>query len=313
MGARRSWIALAVGLVGAAIPASPAAAAVTIGQLAPGSPPAANCNASPFDSVQPSVTGGNTYVVPATGTVTSWSTNAAAGAGQMLTMKIFRKVGEPATYMVVGHDGPRPLAPSSVNTFPASIPVEAGDVLGLNDVNASFATPNACLFDAPGDRVEEREGDLPDGASGDFDIVESDFRLNVTAEIEPDCDSDGLGDETQDPNPFGGNCAPRGRTLTLDANKNKVKKGKKVTLSGQVNEIVRQGPCESGQTVQLQRKRPKATTFTTVQELQTDAGGSFSRKRKVKKTFEYRAQLPETATCAGQTSNTEKVKVKKKK
>jgi hypothetical protein len=33
----------------------------------------------------------------------------------------------------------------------------------------------------------------------------------------------------------------------------------------------------------------------------------------VKKTFEYRAQVPETATCAGQTSNTEKVKVKKQK
>jgi hypothetical protein len=103
------------------------------------------------------------------------------------------------------------------------------------------------------------------------------------------------------------------RTLTLDANKNKVKKGKKVTLSSQVNEIVRQGPCESGQTVQLQRKKPSQASFTTVEQLQTNAAGNFTTKEKVKKTFQYRAQVGETATCAGQTSNTEKVKVKKKK
>jgi hypothetical protein len=85
-----------------------------------------------------------------------------------------------------------------------------------------------------------------------------------------------------------------------------------VTLSGQLNQIVRQGPCESGQTVELQRKGPSQTTFKTVEQLQSDAAGNFSTRKKVKKTFEYRAQVPETSTCAGQTSNTEKVKVNKK-
>jgi hypothetical protein len=103
------------------------------------------------------------------------------------------------------------------------------------------------------------------------------------------------------------------RTLTLDANKNKVKRGKKVRLSGQVNAAVRQGPCESGQTVELQRKRPKQTTFTTFAQLQTDAQGTFSLKKKLRKTFEFRAQVAETDACLGQISNTEKVKVKKKK
>ena len=46
--------------------------------------------------MQPTVTSGNTYVVPAGGVaITSWSTNAAAGAGQQLKMKVFRKIGEP--------------------------------------------------------------------------------------------------------------------------------------------------------------------------------------------------------------------------
>jgi hypothetical protein len=64
--------------------------------------------------------------------------------------------------------------------------------------------------------------------------------------------------------------------------------------------------------VQLQRKRPSKTTFTTVEQLQTDAGGNFSAKKKVKKTFQYRAQVVETAACAPGLSNTEKVKVNKK-
>jgi hypothetical protein len=103
------------------------------------------------------------------------------------------------------------------------------------------------------------------------------------------------------------------RILTLDASKNKVKKGKRVTLAGQLNQIVRQGACETAQTVALQRKKPSQTAFTTIEQLQTDVAGSFSTRRKVKKTFEYRAQVAETDACEGGLSNTEKVKVKKKK
>ena len=48
-----------------------------------------------------------------------------------------------------------------------------------------------------------------------------------------------------------------------------------------------------------------------VAQLQTDAQGTFSLKTKVKKTFEYRAQVVETGTCTAALSNSEKVKVKK--
>jgi hypothetical protein len=53
--------------------------------------------------------------------------------------------------------------------------------------------------------------------------------------------------------------------------------------------------------------------LSPIEQLQTDAAGNFSAEEKVKKTFQYRAQVPETATCAGQTSNIEKVKVKRKR
>jgi hypothetical protein len=130
--------------------------------------------------------------------------------------------------------------------------------------------------------------------------------------LDADCDTDGLGDSTPDPNLFGGNCPARGRTATLDASKNKVKKGKKVRLSGRVSETARQGECQSAQTVELQRKRPKQTSFTTFAQVQTDAQGSFLLKKKVKKTVEFRAQVVETAACAAALSNSEKVKVKNK-
>lgn len=74
-----------------------AGAATTIGQLAPPNPPAF-CTLGPFDVVQPTVISGNSYVVPSDGVLTSWSHNAAAGAGQTLTMKVFRKVADPNTY-----------------------------------------------------------------------------------------------------------------------------------------------------------------------------------------------------------------------
>jgi hypothetical protein len=160
------------------------AASTTIGQLAPGTSPPALCVTSNYDLVQPTVTSGSTYVVPAGGVaITSWSTNAAAGNGQTLAMKVFRKVGQPLTYKAVGHDGPRALAPSKVNTFAVNIPVQPGDVLGVNDENAT-AVNNACFFSAPGDLIPELFGNLADGQSGDFSAAsDTDARTNVTAVV----------------------------------------------------------------------------------------------------------------------------------
>ena len=103
------------------------------------------------------------------------------------------------------------------------------------------------------------------------------------------------------------------RSLTLDASKNKVKRGKPVTLSGRISASGRQGPCEAGQAVELQRKRPKKATFTSFAQVQADAQGAFSLKWRLKRPFEFRAQVAEADACSGAQSNTEKVKVKKKR
>jgi hypothetical protein len=162
------------------------ASAFTIGQLAPDVPPTDSCASGPFDVLQPTVTSGNGYVVPSTGgignwTVTSWSTNNRAAAGDSMGLKMFRKVGDPDVYKVVGHEGPHPLA-SGRNTFSAHVQVQPGDVLGVHSGGGD------CAFDAPGNSILFVPGaDLPDGGAAQFD---SDFPylLNETAEVTPTSD-----------------------------------------------------------------------------------------------------------------------------
>jgi hypothetical protein len=118
---------------------------------------------------------------------------------------------------------------------------------------------------------------------------------------------------------------PTPRAVSFDASKAKggkkagkdpllaVRKGRKARFSGDVSAPQDVAGCESNQTVELQRKKPKQASFTAFDQLQTDAAGNFSTKEKIKKTFEYRAILVETAACDDAASGTEKVKAKKKR
>lgn len=153
--------------------AASASATATIGQLPAANPPPAICSAGSSDAnaeyIEPTVANGPSYVVPAGGVaITSWSTKAAAVAGQIFKLKVFRKVTEPLTYQVVGHDGPRTLTPGALNTFPVNLPVQAGDVIGLF---YGFGPDAACRFASPGNAVLTPAGfgDTGDGQTVSFD------------------------------------------------------------------------------------------------------------------------------------------------
>jgi len=161
--------------------ASSASGSVTIGQLAPGNPPDTNCS-GPRDLVMPTVSSGNSYVVHGNGVITSWSHNAAAPDGQTLGFKVFRHLGG-AEFTAVAHNGPRALAPGTLNTFPVTIPIKSGDIIGLNSGNNASAT-RACEFDGP-DRYFQYFGDLPDGQPAAFDLSSPFYRLNISAVFEP--------------------------------------------------------------------------------------------------------------------------------
>jgi hypothetical protein len=296
---RRRWLTVAA-TIGAIVAPAPADAAIQLGETF--SP--AGCPSGDVTLLQSSSPNGR-YTVPFAGVITAWS-HQADEMPSPLRFKVARPMaGAPDTFTIVGQGELKPPLPNQLNTYTdVQIAVQPGDVIG-----AYYAEPN-CGFINPGYSFHSLAGDQPPGTALTY-VPGSDAKLDIGATLEPDCDSDGLGDETQDPSVLGGDCPLRGRTLTLDASKNKVKKRKKVTLSGRLTEVLRQAECQSAQTVQLQRKRPSKTTFKTIEQLETDAAGRFSARKKVKKTFEYRAQVPETATCAGGTSNTVKVKVKK--
>jgi hypothetical protein len=170
--------------------ASPAGASITIGQPAPGvSPPGyldGECGGPvPGDYLQQTVISGSSYVVPGLGVITSWSHNAGDGSGMTLTFKVFRHFGG-ALFTAIGHSGPFPLLPSTINTFPAHIPVSTGDIIGLR---VPTATPGvACDFDAPGEVGElTTEADLADGQSGTFTPSSplGNYRVNMSAVFEP--------------------------------------------------------------------------------------------------------------------------------
>ena len=182
---RRIGLVSALVGLGLAASVSSATAAETIGQLAPANP-SALCIEGPRDAIQTALAAGTSYTVPTDGTITQWNTSAAAGAGQTLKMKVFRPVSG-TTYTVVAHDGPRPLTPSVINTFTVSIPVKAGDLIGLNDQNAS-TVPNACLFATgqSGDVFSASEiGDAADGSPETLSPITGGFRLNLTAVLVP--------------------------------------------------------------------------------------------------------------------------------
>ncbi len=172
--------------------ATAAQAQVTVGQLAPNGTPVECEEPNAYDEVQTSVASGNSYVVPVSGVLTSWSTNAGLGANQQLGLKVFRRLGDSNLFLVVASDL-RPLASNALNTFPVNIPVRAGDLIGLHTPSEATA-PTACLFETAnaGDRIQYREGDVGVGGTLLADQSIEEVRLNISATVLPPPVASGL-------------------------------------------------------------------------------------------------------------------------
>jgi hypothetical protein len=179
------WQAIVIGLcvTGAMASAAPALGSVSLGQLAPTTSGAGSC--ADADYAQFHVNGGLvSYTALETGTITSWSHNAAPGASQQLSLKVLRSVGDPHLYdyQVVGLDGPRDLTPGETNTFAVQIPVRTLDILDLNAANGT----TACTFsDNPQDTILTNPGYLGLGQIGSFTPTVDGSHLNVSAVLEP--------------------------------------------------------------------------------------------------------------------------------
>jgi hypothetical protein len=305
--ARRTAL-LTIGIAAFATP-GPAGAAVTIGSNLESAPtlPGLFCQNTPCTASHIALPASSTapggLVAPIDGVVVRWRIKV-----ENDVIPVALRITRPGIGAARTGAGTGPSvtpAPGAISTFEIRLPIHEGDALGIDCCQEA----NLDAFgDTAGAHFSVWNPRLEDGAPLRVVSPMLSQELLVNADIEPDCDSDGRGDETQDTNISA--CHPR--TLTLDANDAKVREGQKVLFSGQLVSVRQDAAgCAADQTVELQRKKRKAS-FTTFEQLQTDAAGSFFTKEKVKKTFKYRALVPETATCAGGISDTEKVKVKKR-
>lgn len=196
---RRVALALIAGFVVAAAP-SPAGAAVQIGETFTPDPSLSACAGNTF--LQSGSPGGQ-YAAPFAGVITSWSYQAPASNLPQLKFKVARPAGG-NDFTIVGEEGPHTPTASALNTYPARIAVEAGDVIGLYFVSGSDCARNASssytyhyLFADPAPQT-----------TATFSAF-SGIQFDVSATLERDCDSDGFGDDTQDPDTSSCNPQPQ--------------------------------------------------------------------------------------------------------
>jgi hypothetical protein len=136
---------------------------------------------------------GGSYAAPSAGVITSWSFEAGTvGVSNILKFKVARPVGG-AQFADVGQSSLVNTVPGMLNTFLIRIPVQAGDLIGFYKYSGSAG----CSIPTGGYFISYRMGDSGPTPSA-FTPFAPVTQLDVSATLEPDCDKDGFGDETQE-------------------------------------------------------------------------------------------------------------------
>ena len=193
---RRALPTLLVVLGLMALP-SGARAATQLGQtFTPGS--ANSCNGLPdWEVVQTGRADGVSYAAPSAGVLTSWSFQSASVQTE-LTLRVFRPTATAHQYQVISDGGKLRVIPASsgLHTFPTQRSVESGDIIGIRSTSGECASDTGNAADTYDLRFTTATAV---GAVGTYIPVSGEI-FDISAQLEPDCDKDGLGDETQDTN-----------------------------------------------------------------------------------------------------------------
>jgi hypothetical protein len=124
------------------------------------------------------------------GVVTGWTVKSDLPGTRDETFKVLRASPAAGEFTVVGESSKQVTA-AGINAYDTRIPVQAGDRIGLYSSSGVPVCPGE-----PADSLAVFYGEVPMGSSEVFN--KSNGRVAVLAEIEPDVDGDGYGDETQD-------------------------------------------------------------------------------------------------------------------
>jgi Ca2+-binding RTX toxin-like protein len=191
---------------------SGASAGVQIGETF--TPTVGSCTADTTRLQTISAPTGAQYAAPTDGVITRWSFQAAATAPQ-IKFKVGHNVGG-TNFQMAGESALVSPVLSTLNSFFIRVPVKAGDVIGTY-TNVGSGT-SLCNRTQAGYTYNARFGDVLAPTTADFNSPHTDSQIDVSALLEPDCDKDGLGDETQDTALTGCTTTPltcRGKQLTI--------------------------------------------------------------------------------------------------
>jgi hypothetical protein len=180
---RRGPVALlSVGALWCLGPAS-AQASTQFGETFP--PSGVTCGKG-FTALQPE------YTSPVDGVITSFSWQGPDVGPGSWKLKVARP-GAPGVFTTVGESGLVGGDVNRLNSFPARISIEAGDVLGVyTDYDYACARVSGSY------QAVYTNGDVQPGQSAAFADDWFQYQLDLSATVESDSDHDGFGDETQD-------------------------------------------------------------------------------------------------------------------
>jgi len=193
---RKAWVAGAAMAI-ALIVAPTASAAIEIGDPCLGDHASSYSAATLFQISAPESS--FPQASPTDGVVTKWRTTISLVDPMFEALRVVR-ITEPQKALLVGESPQETLAPGT-NVFNTRIPIKAGDHLGL----FTFWKGGVpyCTASSMADVFGGFEGNVAPGSTVGFGEFPGEYRIPVTAVIEPDADRDGYGDETQDKCPQG--------------------------------------------------------------------------------------------------------------
>jgi hypothetical protein len=165
---------------------------------------------------------------PIDGIVTRWRVRRGSGGGVLqadtITLRILRPTGVTNQFTAEGTSDAHSVPgggddPIDIYEFPTQLPIKAGDTIGLGTNIGAFTG-----LSQTGASYLMRINPLADGQSAIFDNgAFGNTAVLINADVEPDANCDGLGDESQESVVSGG-CLPS-KTASLDVKKAKVKNG----------------------------------------------------------------------------------------
>jgi hypothetical protein len=137
---------------------------------------------------------GATLAAPTAGVVTRWRVHEPLNQSGVMKPRVLRAAGG-ASYTGVATGAEVPVGTShTVKTYATRLPIGAGELFGVDaNTGPTVAVTGAAFrlgFPA-----------IADGATASLTGAPNNFALAVNADVEPDADGDGFGDETQDLGP----------------------------------------------------------------------------------------------------------------